>query len=132
MHSKIVCCLLFATALGASCERFDDPSPDYSYKEPEAVPGGLSVSTLQNADIDEAMITAMTNRIIRDEYERIDAVLILRNNQLVYEEYFHGYYRLNSRVSATAGYSFNYFRYDKPRSVDIQWSGFTLGVTARL
>jgi len=41
-------------------------------------------------------------------------------------------YRLNSRVSATAGYSFNYFRYDKPRSVDMQWSGFTLGVTARL
>ncbi len=33
----------------------------------------------------------MTDRIIRDEYKRIDGVLILRNNKLVYEEYFHGY-----------------------------------------
>ncbi len=38
-------------------------------------------------------------------------------------------YRLNSRVSAMAGYSFNCFSFDKPRSVDLQWSGFTLGLT---
>ena len=41
--------------------------------------------------MDEALITQLTNLIIREEYKRIDGLLILRNNRLVYENYFHGY-----------------------------------------
>ena len=40
-------------------------------------------------------------------------------------------YTLTSRVSAVAGYSFNYFRFDKPRSIDMLWSGFSVGVSMR-
>src|SRR5687768_12069471 len=41
--------------------------------------------------MDEALIIQMTNLIIREEYKRIDGLLILRNNRLVYENYFHGH-----------------------------------------
>jgi hypothetical protein len=41
--------------------------------------------------MDETMVTQLTNLIIREQYKRIDAMLILRNNKLVYENYFHGY-----------------------------------------
>ncbi len=62
---------MFATGLSASCERFEDPGPDYTYTKPEADPGGLAVSTLQNEGIDETLIATMTNRIIHDEYKCI-------------------------------------------------------------
>jgi CubicO group peptidase (beta-lactamase class C family) len=90
--SRITLCIfsiVFCSVL--SCERFDDPSPNYTYTVPQSVPGEFSVSSLEAEGLDEALISQMSNRIIREEYKRINSLLILRNNKLVYENYFHGY-----------------------------------------
>ena len=74
-----------------SCEKLRDPDPNYTYIIPDSAQGEFTVSSLQAEGMDEALITQMTNLIIREEYKRIDGVLILRNNKLIYENYFHGY-----------------------------------------
>jgi len=81
----IILCLL------TSCEKFNDPTPDYTYAIPDSGKNEFLVSSLEAEGMDEALITDVTNLIIREEYKRIDGLLILRNNKLVYENYFHGY-----------------------------------------
>jgi len=91
MHRKLVCVLSLAFCVMSSCEKFNDPSPNYTYTIPDSGQDEFLVSSLEAEGIDEALITQMTNLIIREEYKRIDGLLILRNNRLVYENYFHGY-----------------------------------------
>ena len=78
-------------SLPMSCEKFNDPSPDYTYAIPESGQNEFLVSSLEAEGMDEALITEVTNLIIRERYKRIDGLLILRNNRLVYENYFHGH-----------------------------------------
>jgi CubicO group peptidase (beta-lactamase class C family) len=72
------------------CDQFSDPAKVYRYSPPPSN-SELEVSTLAQEDIDEAPITDMTNAIITEKFKRINSVMILRNNKLVYEQYFQGY-----------------------------------------
>ncbi len=90
MKHRIALFLLVTTLFLVTCNKFDDPSVNYTYHIPSAE-NELQVSSLANEGIDSTLIIEMTNKIIREEYKRIDGLLILRNNKLVYEEYFHGY-----------------------------------------
>ncbi|HTE34625.1 MAG TPA: serine hydrolase [Chryseolinea sp.] len=83
--SAFICCGLLC------CEKFSDPDPNYCYATPNAAQHELLVSPLGAEGIDTSQITELTNLIIRDEYKRIDGLLILRNGKLVYENYFHGH-----------------------------------------
>lgn len=74
-----------------SCEKFNDPDPDYTYSIPDAAQSEFAVSSLEAEGMDEALITQLTDLIIREKYKRIDGLLIFRNNKLIYENYFHGY-----------------------------------------
>jgi CubicO group peptidase (beta-lactamase class C family) len=74
-----------------ACERLNDPNPNYVYTIPESAKAEFSVSSLKAEGVDEALITQVTDLITREEYKRIDGLLILRNNKLIYENYFHGY-----------------------------------------
>ncbi len=74
-----------------SCKELNDPSPNYTYSIPDSALHEFEVSSLEAEGMDEALITQMTNLIIREEYKRIDGLLILRNNKLIYENYFHGH-----------------------------------------
>ena len=83
--------MLFAFCSITSCERLNDPSPIYTYDVPDSSQGEFLVSSLEAEGVDEPLIVEMTNLIVREEYKRIDGVLIIRNNKLIYESYFHGY-----------------------------------------
>lgn len=73
------------------CKRLDDPNPNYKYSIPYSAQSEIPVSSLETEGLDEELITQMTDLIIKEKYKRIDGILILRNNKLVYENYFHGY-----------------------------------------
>lgn len=92
MSRKILCVLSIAFCSILSCDRFDDPPATYIYSVPRYVPGEFSVSSLEAEGLDARLIEQMTDLIIREEYKRINSLLILRNYKLVYENYFHGYY----------------------------------------
>jgi CubicO group peptidase (beta-lactamase class C family) len=91
MDRIILYALLFTVCFMGSCEKLTDPDPNYTYSIPVSAQSEFAVSSLEAEGMDEALITQMTNLIIRDEYKRIDGLLILRNNKLIYENYFHGH-----------------------------------------
>lgn len=88
MSRKILCIFSIAFCSILSCDRFDDPPASYIYSVPRHVPGEFSVSSLEAEGLDEGLIEQMTDLIIREEYKRINSLLILRNNKLVYETIF--------------------------------------------
>src|SRR6186713_787541 len=91
MNRKALYIFLLTVCFMVSCEKLSDPSPNYTYSIPDSAHSDFVVSSLEAEGMDEALITKMTNLIIREEYKRIDGLLILRNNKLIYENYFHGY-----------------------------------------
>lgn len=90
MKHKFSLFILVISLFLITCHKFDDPSINYTYQIPSAG-DGLQVSSLANEGMDSSLIIEMTDKIIREEFKRIDGLLILKNNKLVYEEYFHGY-----------------------------------------
>ena len=91
MSKKTIYIFSFTVFFLVGCENLSDPNPNYTYSIPDSSLSEFEVSSLEAEGMDEALITQMTNLIIRDEYKRIDGLLILRNNKLIYENYFHGY-----------------------------------------
>ncbi|MEL7003719.1 MAG: serine hydrolase [Bacteroidota bacterium] len=73
-----------------SCNEFADPSENYIYEIPSSQ-SQLQTNSLENVGLNSDLIVEMTDLIIREDFKRIDGLLILKDNQLVYEEYFHGY-----------------------------------------
>lgn len=51
---------------------------------------GLQTGTLKDAEINETIITSMSDSITMGNYPNIHSVLILSNNKLVYEKYYPG------------------------------------------
>jgi len=60
----------------------------FGYKSPEVLQDGLTCSGLNQVRINTAVIEELTNKIISGKYKNIHSLLILKNNQLVYEKYF--------------------------------------------
>jgi CubicO group peptidase (beta-lactamase class C family) len=82
---------IFTLCFTVSCETFNDPDPNYKYTIPNSAASEFAISSLEAEGMDEATIAELTNLIIREQYKRIDGLLILRNNKLIYENYFHGH-----------------------------------------
>ena len=61
--------LLFTVCILVSCEKFSDPNPNYSYSIPDPGPSEFVVSSLEAEQMDELLITQMTDLIIREEYK---------------------------------------------------------------
>ena len=61
-----------------------------AYKKPDKLKDGIQTATLKEVGIDEKIIKMMEDSITAGNYPNIHSVLILRNNKLVYENYFPG------------------------------------------
>lgn len=62
-----------------------------TYKKPDQLKDGIQTGTLTEAGLNEKIIQIMVDSIVNGNYPRIHSVLILRNNKLVYEQYWPGY-----------------------------------------
>jgi hypothetical protein len=74
MSRKHLYIFLFAVCILVSCERLSDPNPNYTYSVPDSRQSEFVVSSLEAEEMDEALITQMTNLIVREEYKRIDGL----------------------------------------------------------
>lgn len=91
MNRKATRSLFLMACILIDCGNFKDPDPHYTYAVPNDPEEGLSISSLSVEGVNEAPITEVTDLIIREKYKRVDGLLILRHNRLIYENYFHGY-----------------------------------------
>lgn len=91
LNRKAFIIALVAAFILAGCNRLKDPDANYKYDMPNDAGSEFKIASLADEQVDEEPITRLTNAIIREQYKRIDGLLILKNNKLIYENYFHGY-----------------------------------------
>ena len=65
-------------------------STEYHYSMPIQLKDGINISDLSKEKMDSSQIIALTTLILKDNYPNIHSLLIVRNNKLVYENYFAG------------------------------------------
>jgi CubicO group peptidase (beta-lactamase class C family) len=68
-----------------------DPTSQYIYKIPENIDDGLEVGSLDEVNIDPALIEKAVNKIRCGKYKEVHSMLIFKDNKLVFEEYFKGH-----------------------------------------
>ena len=68
-----------------------EPSIPYTYQPPENINDGLDVGTLDEVNIDSALLERAMNDINRGKYGEVHSMLIFKDDKLVLEEYFEGY-----------------------------------------
>jgi len=84
----IIIVLLFSTLF--SCAK-EETSTIYKYNPPVQTNDGLITSTLDDVDMNSRLIEKMVDDIDSNLFEAIHSVLIIKDNKLVFEEYFGGY-----------------------------------------
>ena len=72
-----------------------EPGPDgsilYKYQVPEESEDNLSTRSIYQYDKDTAAVYHLLEQVVAQEYGRLESLLILKDQQLVLEEYFFGY-----------------------------------------
>jgi CubicO group peptidase (beta-lactamase class C family) len=63
----------------------------YTYESPENINDGFETGYLNEVNINPAMIERAVERIQQGRYEEVHAIIIVRENKLVFEEYFKGH-----------------------------------------
>lgn len=108
MKSLVPLTVLLAGVLFNSCgPHFKQPDIHYRYSVPPETGDGLEVSSLAQEDMKEEQIVQMSNQLNVDFYKNIHSVVIVKNNKLVYENYYNGYDRemLHNLYSASKSFT---------------------------
>lgn len=89
MKKTILIVLILALLLIVSCQ--SEPAVQYIYQPPENINDGFDVGTLDEVNIDSALIEKAMNDINRGKFKEVHSLLIFKDNRLVLEEYFQGH-----------------------------------------
>ena len=79
----VLCCTVW---LG-SCT----PEHEYVYRIPEQTNDGWATASLDDVGMREEPLGEMMKHIHSKEYQNVHGILIVKNEKLVFEEYFEGY-----------------------------------------
>ena len=74
-----------------SCKKFNDPPIAIGYRIPESSTDGIAVDDAAKHGMKKEYLAALTNHTRTDAFKGIHSVLVLKNDTLIYEEYFNGY-----------------------------------------
>jgi len=80
---------LFLIIVQASCNKEDYPEV-YTYKTPDQIDDGWVTNSLSDAEIDQKILSNLMNRIYATPDHNIHSIIIIKDDKLVFEEYFEG------------------------------------------
>lgn len=83
----IISFLLFSIS---GCCQTPKHSINYYYSEPQVYNDSISVDNLASVEMDTAEIIKLTKLILCDSISNVHSLLIMKDNKLVYENYFAG------------------------------------------
>ena len=86
---KLILILLLSVVINTSCKR--DYSGQYLYIPPTDLNDGLQVDSIKSVGIDEELIRNAVGRVDNGKYGEIHSMLIYKNNNLVFEDYYEGH-----------------------------------------
>lgn len=91
--------ILLSFSVISSCKKDADPIPNtYNYSIPLVYDDGLETASLESVGLDSVPIKQMMNFVNATKGHTIHNILIIKNNKLVFEEYFEGHALLWSAV----------------------------------
>lgn len=85
----VILLITILSLLFISCKQ--NPSSLYTYQPPENTGDGLDVGSLDEVNIDQALIERAACDISRGIYGEVHSILIFKDDMLVFEEYFEGH-----------------------------------------
>jgi len=96
--SKYCFPIVFALLIfSCSEENVNDPPPAYVYKMPQEINDGWETANIQEVGIKEDKLSDLIDLINFKIIKNIDGILIVKDDMLVFEEYFDGHeYNYNS------------------------------------
>ena len=78
----------------------------YVYSIPKEYKDGLQTASLEKSGLDKALLTTMVDKIVSGDYANVHSVLILKDDKLVFEEYFYQYTKDSLHELRSASKSF--------------------------
>lgn len=78
----------------------------YHYSLPANISDGLGTGSLNGSGLDQALLSKMVESIVAGSYPNVHSILILKDNKLVFEEYFYEYGRDSLQELRSASKSF--------------------------
>ena len=88
--NNLILLLSFALIFTMGCCQTPKRTTDYIYQRPQTYNDGIITDQLKNVGIDSISIIKLTKLILSDSISNVHSLLILKNNKLVYENYFSG------------------------------------------
>src|SRR5689334_10264101 len=81
---------LLVLTFAAGCSRIPTRSTNYVYQKPQVLKDGIATGELENVEMDSSSIIDLTKLMLADSISNMHSLLILKDNKLVYENYFAG------------------------------------------
>ena len=98
----IIIALLFSCAPPPRTGRFGLPQHNYVYRIPEKTDDEWETSSLSKEGVDHENLNQLMVDILNGKYKGIHSIVIVRNEKLIFEEYFYGNHRNSLHVMASA------------------------------
>jgi CubicO group peptidase (beta-lactamase class C family) len=98
---KILAGLLFFSFIGCNSEN------DCIYQKPKDIKDGLTVSTLEEHNLNKSVFDKINDDICEGKYGNIHSLLVIESNELVIEQYYNGWKRDRLHMLASNTKSFN-------------------------
>lgn len=92
-NSMIITVIVIFAIFTTFCCRDTANVGNYNRTPPEQVDDGWRISSLAEQGINDSLILDLNSRIIENEYRNVHALLIVKNDYLVFEKYYNGYDR---------------------------------------
>jgi len=89
----LILLILLGFLIGA-CEEdspTNPPAGNYNYTVPEETGDGWETASLSSVGMNTSRIELMVNKIKSNTYEEVHSVVVIKNDKLVFEEYFPGH-----------------------------------------
>jgi CubicO group peptidase (beta-lactamase class C family) len=86
--------LILLSFLIGACEEDSSTNPpggNYNYTMPEETGDGWETASLNSVGMNTSKIESLVNKIKSNTYEEVHSVVIIKNDKLVFEEYFPGH-----------------------------------------
>ncbi|UJH67444.1 serine hydrolase domain-containing protein [Allomuricauda sp. SCSIO 65647] len=89
LQFKNIVFLFFLAMIQIGC--ISKTSSQFHYRPPEELSDGLTVGSLEEVGLDSILISEVTRKIQKGSFGEIHSLLLIKNNKLVFEEYFEGH-----------------------------------------
>ncbi|MCK5097136.1 MAG: serine hydrolase, partial [Desulfobacteraceae bacterium] len=93
MNNKVKILVVFVLSVFLTAKCVSISHGDYLYQIPAGINDGLKTESLYKTDIDFKRLIDLVQNIQNESYKNIHSLLIVKDDKLILEEYFHGFNR---------------------------------------